>query len=178
MASDSFLIISALGRDRPGLVNDLTETVLECGCNIVDSRMTVLGGEFAIIMLTSGGWSSVAKLESALPALQDKLGLTLMHKRTETRTQTTGAVPYAVEVVSIDHTGIVHQLAGFFSNRGINIHDLNTGSYAAAHTGTQMFTLNMVIEIPVDAHIATLREQFMEFCDQYNLDAVMEPVKG
>ena len=48
---DSYLVVSALGTDRPGLVEALSETVVESGCNINDSRMAVLGGEFAIIML-------------------------------------------------------------------------------------------------------------------------------
>ncbi|MEJ2397928.1 MAG: glycine cleavage system protein R, partial [Gammaproteobacteria bacterium] len=47
----------------------------------------------------------------------------------------------------------------------------------AAHTGSPMFTLSMTVEIPAATHISSLREQFMEFCDQLNLDAIMEPVK-
>ena len=139
--------------------------------------MSVLGGEFAVIMLASGKWNNVAKLESTLPGLNEQLGLAINVRRTEERQNQDNTVPYSVEVISLDHPGIVHQLAGFFSGRRINIHDLYTGSYRAAHTGTQMFSLNMTIEIPADTHIATLREQFMEFCDQMNLDAVMEPIK-
>ena len=52
-----------------------------------------------------------------------------------------------------------------------------TSSHRAAHTGSPMFTLSMTVEIPAATHISTLREQFMEFCDQLNLDAIMEPVK-
>ena len=53
-SKNNYLVISALGKDHPGIVNTLTKTILNHGCNIVDSRMTVLGGEFAIIMLISG----------------------------------------------------------------------------------------------------------------------------
>jgi len=38
--------------------------------------------------------------------------------------------------------------------------------------------VHMTVEIPSRLHIATLREDFMEFCDQLNLDGVMEPIKG
>ncbi|UCE90235.1 MAG: glycine cleavage system protein R [Pseudomonadota bacterium] len=173
----SCLVVSALGTDRPGIVTDLTEAVLANGCNIEDSRMTVLGGEFAVIMLITGQWNSIAKLEGALPTLQEQLQLTLTARRTAERAPLTNAIPYTVEVVAIDHPGIVHDLAEFFSARNINIHDLFTGSYHAAHTGTRMFSLNMTVEIPGDTHIAGLRDQFMEFCDQLNLDAVIEPIK-
>ena len=150
----NLLIISALGKDRPGIVNDLSRAVLDHGCSILDSRMTVLGGEFAVIMMVSGNWSGVAKLEGALPGLEKRLNLTLTSRRTEPRKSTSAAIPYSVEVVALDNPGIVHRLAGFFSSRGINIHDLYTGSYAAAHTGTPMFTLSMTVDVPANIHIA------------------------
>lgn len=174
----SYLVISALGRDRPGIVNDLSEAILESGCNIVDSRMTVLGGEFAVLLMISGNWNEVAKLETALPGLGKQLGLTTFAKRTELRQPRESLLPYSVEVVSMDHPGIVHSIAEFFSGRDINIEDLVTGSYAAAHTGTPMFSLTMTVSIPADVHISELREQFMDFCDDLNLDAVIEPIKG
>jgi len=175
---DNFLVISALGEDRPGIVNALSEKILENGCNVIDSRMTVLGGEFAIMMMVSGSWNTIAKLESILPALEKLLKLTIIAKQTESRDQSSKKVPYMVEVVSMDHPGIVNNVADFFSSRNINIEDLSTGSYAAAHTGTNMFTMQMVISIPADSHLGDLREHFTEFCDNLNLDAIMEPVKG
>jgi glycine cleavage system transcriptional repressor len=78
----------------------------------------------------------------------------------------------------MDQPGIVHSLANFFSSRGITIEELVTRGYNAPHTGTPMFSVNMAIGIPATMHIAMLREEFMDFCDELNLDAVMEPVKG
>lgn len=173
----NYLVISSLGEDRPGLIRDLSETIVSCGCNIADSRMSILGGEFATIILVSGPWNSIVKLEDAVPALQEKLGLMIVCKRTEERKLDKNEVPYLVEVMTLDHPGIVHKVADFFSKHDINIHDMQTGSYHAAHTGTLMFTLNMTVEIPAKTHIATLREQFMEFSDELNMDAVMEPMK-
>lgn len=172
------LVISALGADKPGIVNGLSKAILECGCNIVDSRMTVLGGEFAVILLISGNWNAVAKLENALPGLGKRLDLTIASKRTEQRKSVNNLLPYAVDVISIDHPGIVYNLANFFSSRNINIQDLVTSSYSAAHTGTPMFSVHMIVNIPGDMQIAGLREEFMDFCDEFNLDAVIEPLKG
>lgn len=175
---NNYLVISAIGADRPGIVNALSMTILDNACNIVDSRMTVLGGEFAIIIMVSGSWDKVAKLESCLPALEKNLGLTIISNRTEAKKITARMVPYLVEVVSMDHEGIVYNVAEFFSSRDINIEDLTTSSYSAAHTGTQMFNMNMIISIPADVAIGELREQFTEFSDGLNLDAIMEPVKS
>ena len=69
-------------------------------------------------------------------------------------------------------------LAGFFSSRGIDIGDISTRSYSAAHTGAPMFSVYMVVHVPTRIHIAALREEFLDLCDQMNLDAILEPLKS
>lgn len=174
----TYLVISALGEDHPGIVNQLSKAILEQGCNIEDSRMTVLGGEFAAMLLVEGKWNTLAKIENALPELERQLSMTIISKRTGERATGRNLLPYAIDVVSLDHPGIVNNLAGFFAERDINIEDLSTSTYAAAHTGTPMFAVHMTVGIPADIHIAALREDFMDYCDALNLDAVLEPLKG
>jgi len=175
---DNLLVITAVGDDRPGIVDKLSMAILDCGCNINDSRMTVLGGEFALILLVSGKWNELAKLENQLPGLGESLTLTITSKRTELEARQPNLLSYSVDVVSIDHPGIVYKIANFFSNRNINIRELNTNSYAAAHTGTPMFTINMIVNVPTDVRIASLREDFLDFCDELNMDAALEPAKS
>jgi glycine cleavage system transcriptional repressor len=172
---NKYLVISALGRDRPGIVNDLSKVVLECGGNVEDSRMTVLGGEFALMMLVSGHWSAIGKLEHQLPTLGKKLDLTIGAKHTEPRTGRSNMVPYVVDVITMDHAGIVHDVADFFAARQINIEEMSTWTYPAAHTGTPMFSMNMTVSIPSELNIGRLRQEFTEFCDTLNLDATIEP---
>ncbi|MEN8763807.1 MAG: ACT domain-containing protein [Thiogranum sp.] len=172
------LVIAAVGEDRPGLADRLSKWILDSGCNIADSRMMVLGGEFAVLLLVSGNWNNLVKLEDQLEQMQTSLGMTLSVKRTEKQQRSGAFLPYAVDVVALDHPGIVHNLANFFSQRSINIQDLSTSSYAAAHTGTQMFSVHISLDVPADTHIASLREEFLDFCDRLNLDAVIEPLKG
>jgi len=174
----TYLVISALGEDHPGIVNTLSKAILEHGCNIEDSRMTVLGGEFAAILLVQGKWNTLAKVENALPEIERQLGMTIISKRTGERSAGVNLLPYAVDVISMDHPGIINNLAGFFAERNINIEDMTSSTYAAAHTGTPMFAVHMTIGIPADLHIAGLREEFMDYCDGLNLDAVLEPLKG
>jgi len=174
----TYLVLSALGEDRLGIVNTLSKTILEHGCNIEDSRMAVLGGEFAATLLVQGKWNTLAKIENALPELERQLGMTIIAKRTGERTTEANLLPYAVDVISMDHPGIVNNLAKFFSEHGIDIEDLTTSTYASAHTGTPMFAVHIIISIPTDMHIAGLREEFTGYCDGLNLDAVLEPLKG
>jgi len=172
-----YLAISCIGSDRPGLVNDLTQVILDSRSSIIDSRMTVLGEDFAMIMLISGNWDAIAKLESALEALQESKGLTIVARRSEQRATASSAMPYAVDAVAVDAPGVLHSLAGFFSARKINIEDLITNCYSAPHTGTQMFSIRITVAVPASMHISGLREEFFGFCDEMNIDAVLEPLK-
>lgn len=170
-----YLVISAIGEDKPGIINALSKVATQNQCNILDTRMTVLGGEFALLMMVSG---QSPDLESAIPALSataDKLGLTTILKRTQPRKANASSRPYRVEVVAIDHPGIVTEIAGFFSSRDMNIEEMETGAYAAAHTGTPMFSLEMTVNIQGTVAIAGLKDAFIAFCDERNLDATIEP---
>lgn len=171
----SLIVISAIGSDRPGIVQALSGAVLSRAGNILDSRMTVLGGEFAILMLVSGEDNAIAQLEADRERLEESLGLQLTLKRTRQRDTANRALPYRVEVVAMDHPGIVHDIANFFSGRGINIDDLVTGTYAAPHTGTTMFNLHMTLSVPAEESISRLREAFFDFCEVRNVDASMSP---
>ena len=172
------LVITAVGDDRPGIANDLTKHISDSGCNVADSRMSILGGEFALILLLSGNWNSIAKIEETLPKTADSLGLTITIKRTEPRNQQGNLLNYHVDALAMDQPGLVHKVTEFFSSRSINIESLNTDSYNAAHTGTPMFSIGMTVNIPAEQSISQLRDQYMDFCDGMNMDGMMEPVRG
>ncbi len=174
---NNYLVITASGEDEVGLVDRISCKIAESGCNIEESRMSVLGGQFALIMLISGPWNAVSKLDGQMELLGEQLGLTIIHNRTQKRERTKPSLPYTVEVVSMDHPGIVRNLAAFFSKNGINIEELQTDTYPAPHTGTSMFSVTMTVGIHADVHISTLRGNFLDYCDDLNLDASFEPAR-
>ena len=139
--------------------------------------MTSLGSEFAILMLVSGNWHTLNRLEKGLNKLGGDDSLTFSIRKTGERPGQGDRMPYAVDVVCLDQQGIVFGLANFFAARNIEIADVATRRYAAAHTGAPMFAVQMVVNIPASVHLAQLREEFMEMCDQMNLDAILEPIK-
>ena len=172
------IAICAIGNDRTGLVFDLTRVVADCGGNVLESRMTALGNEFAMLLLVAGNWHTLAKLEGEIAKLGESSGLTITIRRTEQRPPRVDMVTYTADVVCLDQPGVLHALSGFFSSRGIDIGDITTRTYNAAHTGAPMFSVYMVVHIPTRIHIAALREEFMDLCDQMNLDAILEPLKS
>ena len=172
----NLLVITALGEDRPGIVDDLSRILLAHKLNIADSRMSVLGGEFALILLITGHADDLKKIQQQGDDIEKSLNLNLQFKSTEDRTTGNNSQTYIVSVDGMDNPGIVHHLSRFLSTRKINIEDLQTSSYHAAHTGTAMFAVDMTIEIPADVANDSLRDKFMELCDEQNLDASFEEV--
>ncbi|MDH5730834.1 MAG: glycine cleavage system protein R [Gammaproteobacteria bacterium] len=173
----NFLVLSAMGPDRAGLVDGLSQFILQQDGNITESRMAVLGGEFALIMLIDGSEDSIQKIEAGIDECQQSLGLTILSKRTSARQLIDKMLPYNIEVVSMDHPGIVREVADFFAQRKINIEQMETSSYAAPHTGTTMFAMRMTIGIPAEQAVGKLKQAFYSFCDELNLDADMEAEK-
>ena len=170
-------VIATIGQDRPGLVNELSEVVLGESLNIEDSRMTVLGGEFAVLMSVSGSTGSLDALEAKLEALGTRSGFAFLFRRTTERAsaRVTGL---SVRVEAMDHPGIVHRVARFFSERGINIRELETETEPAAHTGTPVFSLRMEVEVPEAEDLKRLTAAFTEFCEVRALDGELAEPAG
>lgn len=171
------LVIAALAKDRPGVIRELARAIADTGCTVADSRMTVLGSEFALILLVSGTWNAIAKLEASAPALQKKLSMSMTMQRSEERPAREKSVPYLVDIVALERPGVVHDVAKFFEEREIGIDDMSTWTYAAVNTGAPMFSVSMNISIPAELHIGRLRDEFTDFCDELNLDATLEPAR-
>ncbi len=172
------VVLSAVGVDRAGVVNDLSKVILDCGGNIEESRMTALGSEFAMLLLVSGNWAAIGKLEKALAKLAEDKPLSINIRKTDARSISENSMPYGIDIVSLDQPGIVFRLANFFAARDIEIADLSTRKYAAAHTGSPMFAIQMSINVPASVSISHLRDEFHDLCDQLNLDAILDPVKS
>ncbi len=173
---DKLLAITAIGTDRAGLIRDLSQAVSASGGSIRESRMIALGSDFAVLMLIAGNWHSVNKIRDRLTQLQRDSTLAITVRDTEPRT-IEPAAPYSIDVVSLDQDGIVLRLSSFFANRSLEIAELNTRRYNAPHTGAAMFAVQMTVNLPASVHVATLREDFLDFCDEHNLDAIMEPAQ-
>ncbi|MFA5371827.1 MAG: glycine cleavage system protein R [Sideroxydans sp.] len=175
---NNYLVITASGADKVGLIDRLAGRIADSDCNIEESRMAVLEGQFALIMLISGSWHALSRLEGQMVALGEQLGLTILHERTRKHERPEPAIPYSVEVVTMDRPGIVRSLSAFFTRNGINIEEMQTNTYPAAHTDTPLFSVVMTVGIPGKVHIPTLRGDFLDYCDELNLDASFEPVRG
>jgi len=167
-------VISTIGHDRPGLVSDITAVATALALNIEDSRMTVLGGEFAVLMAVEGSEAALKEFDTRLSELCAGNDLAYIYRPTRARTSDAPVRPYVATIFALDHPGIVHAIAAFFSARGINIRDLRTDTVPAAHTGTLIFNVSMVVEIPAAVKVRDIKDAFDAFCAAEDLDGRLE----
>ncbi len=121
--------VTVIGRDQPGIAAAIAELLAGAEANIEDSRMTILGGHFAVMMLVS------------LPATVDEQelreGLAAVRERLSLEAAVLGAVadysgttrPESTHVLTVygaDHPGIVAAVCGELARHGVNIDDLAT----------------------------------------------------
>lgn len=164
------LAITAIGADRPGIVNALTEVLLDANLNIQDSRMSILGGEFAMIILASGEQTSVNKIIASKDELEQSLNLNLLIKPTSGNKTDSTQQHYKIQVKGMDNPGIVHKLARYLSQQQINIVNMQTDCIHAAHTGTPIFNVTMQVDIPTSKDIELIKDEFGKVCDELNMD--------
>jgi glycine cleavage system transcriptional repressor len=176
-ANENLLLINAFAPATHSPLVALAKRVSDAGCNICETRVSAIGNEIAVLVLVAGSWDAIAKLESALGRMDRDESLRLTMFRTSSKPAQTSLLPYVVEVVSADKPGILFQIADFFQQHGIRIDQLQSSRYRAMQTGADMFSAQITIGIPSNTHIAALRDDFLEFCDGQNLDAIMDPMK-
>jgi len=167
------LVITAIGADRPGIVNELTEVLLSA---IEDSRMAVLGGEFAVMLLVTGSTTSIDLIKQQKGDLENKLKLNLLIKTTQKQTPDTDNTHYNILVEGMDNPGIVHKLTRYLSQQHINIINMQTDSQHAPHTGTPLFRVKINIQMPARLDIDHIKKDFTALCDELNMDAEFDAI--
>lgn len=175
--SENYLLINAYSMHPESPLLSVTRRIADSGCNLIEARLATVGRDVSITTLATGSWDAVAKLEAMLSRLEREEGLKLIWYRTGPKQTQSNLLPYIVEVIAADKQGILFQLADFFDRQGITIENLQSTRYRAMQTGAEMFSAQITIGIPANMHIAALRDDFLEFCDHLNLDAILDPMK-
>jgi glycine cleavage system transcriptional repressor len=138
-------VLTAIGRDRPGLVEEVAEFFLERGGNIEESRMANLLGQFAIAVLVSGTTESIERIAADADALRAQTGLELQLTPVASERPAPSAPGLRFRGQALDEPGLVHEVADVFRNHGANIESLATTIEPAPVTGAPVFTIEAVV---------------------------------
>jgi len=167
-------VLTLTGKERVGVVEETTAALLELGANIETSRMTRLGGEFAMLMLISVPERNVEALPPAVERLS-KTGYQVTATMTEPLQGPAPGLmlPYQVIVQGADHEGIVHEIAASLAHFGINIETMDTFVSPAAVSGIPLFSMIATVEVPCELEEGTWTEKLRGAAAEVNVDVTI-----
>lgn len=171
------LVLTVIGRDRPGLVERIATLVADHRGNWLESRMNRLGGEFAGILRFTLPDDREEPLRQALAALGPS-GLTVFVKRDEAPQAATPPRLARVELVGQDRPGIVRQIAAALASRRANVEELVTECLSAPMSGEPLFKATARLALPADCDLALLRAELERIASDLLVDLDVQPVPG
>ena len=174
----TYFILSAIGKDRPGIVADVSEVIFQCGGNIEDSSMSLLRNHFALLLLFSTEREEVnQRLSSGLKRLEWEKNLTVFHSPiTLEEVEVWGKEPMArfkITTSGVDHAGIVFRVCRLLADRTINITDMKTHRVFSAESGTPLFEMDIDVEVPKAISEHGLREELHRLANELVIDLVL-----
>ena len=170
MAEQDQLVLVAVGPDQVGLVEKISEFIVQRKCNIEDSTMAVFAGEFALIVLISGSSSTLNQVHQDQELLGAQTGLNVWVKHPSAKKSPEPSLPYRLVASCMDHPGVVYRLSTTLSKLGINIESMETDTYAAPDSGTSIFRMEARVSVPARVNINQLRERLSEIEREENID--------
>lgn len=173
MNNQHFLAVTAIGSSDSGVLETFAQISKQCGCNILESYMTTMGEQCALMLHMAGSWNSIAKIETMFPIVSKKHRFAIQANRTHA-SAITETLPYMVVIYTPNRVGVLNDLTRFFNQYNIKVERMECKN----HVTKNHSLINKIIfeiNIPFKAHLATLREKFMLYCDEKNLDASFEP---
>jgi glycine cleavage system transcriptional repressor len=165
------VVITLTGPDRVGIVEEVTQAVLNLDGNVESSRMARLGGEFAILMLVTMQSERIEELEGAFTHLTDD-GYRMNAGMTEDARAAAGPdwPRYRIDVRGADHEGIIHEVARGLKGAGISVESMETGTVSAPVSGTPLFTMNAIVAVPPGLDAAAWRGELEQAAQASNVD--------
>lgn len=158
-------IVTALGKDRPGIVAGVTQVLYRLGCNLEDSAMTRLAGEFAIILIFSGpAQVAEASLQKAFDPLSRRLRLAVHLKSLSVGEAAQPAKARARSCISVygaDRPGIVFQVSEALAAMKVNITDVHTHRSVPTkgRKQTTLYLMLLEVERPPRLSMTTLEQK-------------------
>jgi len=166
-------IMTAFGKDRPGIVADVTRVLYENGCNLEENSMTLLADEFTLILLFS---TSDAEIEDRLLAEcrrleKDRCISAFIRPLGERKDLSLPSVhSYVVEVEGLDQSGIVYQVSQHLADRGHNILDLKSMVKSSPESGTALYQMQIKIQAQAGVSADEIEADLSSVADALHVD--------
>lgn len=167
--------LSAVGADRPGIVAAVTGALVEHGCNLEDTSMSILRGQFAMMLIVAGPEGlDVATLEQALAGPAGELDLVVAVRAVgDDVPLAPGGEAWALAVYGADHPGIVHSFTSLLARHGVNVVDLTTR--VIGEPGRPVYAMILEVTLPPGLDGATLTARLDALAREVGVECSTHP---
>lgn len=160
--------VAVVGRDRPGIVAEVSGRLLELGANVEDVVTSLLSGHFALMLVCS------APPDTSLTALRERLrdlpgGLHAAAWHVDARAER----PRPNQLVSVygpDQQGIVHRVGTLLAERGVNICDMT------CRLADGVYALTLEVEVPAELPVERLEAELRAGVAELRLEVTIGPI--
>jgi len=174
-------VLTAFCEDRPGIVADISEVIYKNHCNLEDSTMANLAGEFAIILLFSPlsageGTDLEERLSAECRRLEREKGITAFIRPVSLPESKPKADFHAktLLVEGQDHAGIVYKVSRFLADNDINIATLKSDVKFSPESGAAIYCLSLAVEIPHKVSLPTVEQKLHQIEEELHVDITLE----
>ena len=167
------LVLTFVGDDRPGLVNAISEKVVDFGGTWLESRSVRLAGKFAGVVLVRVPDENLIQLESALAKLAPS-GLRVSIERGAAAEAEKPARLVTLEIVGNERPGIVRDVTQALTHLGVNIEEFMSGLEGEPFTGVEMFRATARLGVPEGLKLDELRKALERLAAEIMVDLAVD----
>jgi glycine cleavage system transcriptional repressor len=166
-------IMTAFGKDRPGIVADVTSVLYETGCNLEDTTMSMLSDEFTINLLFSSSDGTIEeKLRDRCAELEEAKDISAFIRplRERAAVSTSTAAIATIHVEGLDQAGIVYKISQYLADNSLNIIDLKSIVKTTPESGTSLYLMDIHIQLSGDATPESIEAGLDDVAEELNVE--------
>jgi glycine cleavage system transcriptional repressor len=172
--------VSVMGKDRPGIVAEVSRILYEIGFNIEDSTCTILSGQFAMILVVfHEKLQSASEVSPSFDEVRREMGLliTVYSLKAEEVVHEKSFAGHAhiISVYGADRPGIVYSVARELARRRVNITDLNTQVVGSKER--PVYVMVMEVDIPESVDMKELNGVFDRVKKELGVSISVRPIE-
>lgn len=166
-------MMTAFGKDRVGIVADVTSLLYEYDCNLEDTTMNMLSDEFTLNLLFSSNKEGIEEvlLRDCRRLEQEKGVSAYVRQLPQTeQMEKNGYRDCTLHIECLDQVGIVYKTSRFLAENSLNIVNLNSSSKPSPGSGAAIYSMDIQIQIPQEVSMEQVEEGLGAMADELQVD--------
>ncbi|MCP4337553.1 MAG: hypothetical protein GY799_01390 [Desulfobulbaceae bacterium] len=169
-------IMTAFGKDRPGIVADVTRLLYENECNLEDTTMNLLADAFTLNLLFSSKQTNIEEqLSNDCRRLEREKGISAFVRQLPAmqRKVIKGYKTCTLHVEGMDQSGIVYKTSQFLADNKLNIIQLKSTTKASPESGAPIYSMDIHIQVPEEISLDQVEDDLSIMADELQVDISM-----